>query len=480
MTMKQLTTKHSLARSGALWITAFLGLASLPTFAAAQAGGGNQGGGNQGGGNQGGGGTTVITGSVNAVGGVAIDASGVLNNADLDATGELRRVRTKMLQAVDVDLDKPSEMRKISLRRLEAALSERLKTDAPLPDEMVLLAGLQRIRYVLVYPEQQDIVLVGYAEGWKVGDHGDIVGQSNGRPVMQLDDLLVTLRAFSTQPGVISCSIDPTPEGLARLKQFTGRLRTIGNPERTIAGIEETLGPQTISVTGVPATSRLARVLVAADYRMKRFAMGFDEAPVAGLPSFLDLLASSKSQRDPNMMPRWWLAPAYEPLLRDGEGLAYELRGANVKCLTEEDYASTSGQREHTGKGEPIAQQWADAFTDKYSELALQEAVFGELQNIMDLAIVAALVVKENLPAKAGCELPLLMQEGPLSTSEWDAPRHVDSKATFRKRHGKWIISASGGVQIDPWSIASQAETSEQVGYVRKDVTPSADRWWWD
>ena len=51
--------------------------------------------------------------------------------------------------------------------------------------------------------------------------------------------------------------------------------------------MEEAVGPQTITVTGVPDTSHFARVIVAADFRMKRLAMNFEPAPVDGMPSFL-------------------------------------------------------------------------------------------------------------------------------------------------------------------------------------------------
>ena len=64
-------------------------------------------------------------------------------------------------------------MRKISLRRLEAAIDKCVKNSQPLPDTIMYLAGLQHIRYVFVYPEQKDIVLVGPGEGWKVDALGE-------------------------------------------------------------------------------------------------------------------------------------------------------------------------------------------------------------------------------------------------------------------------------------------------------------------
>ena len=57
---------------------------------------------------------------------------------------------------------------------------------------------------------------------------GQAVGETTGRPVMHLQDLLVALRgAFAPQVGPITCSIEPTPEGIRslqkKLNQF-GRL----------------------------------------------------------------------------------------------------------------------------------------------------------------------------------------------------------------------------------------------------------------
>ena len=120
-------------------------------------------------------------------------------------------------------------LRKISLRRLEAAIADHRKTGEPLNDEMKYLAGLQHIQYVFVYPELGDIVLAGPGEGWKINAQGDLVGVTTGRPVMWLDDLLVALRtAEATQQTGISCSIDPTDEGVVRVNKLVARMERDG------------------------------------------------------------------------------------------------------------------------------------------------------------------------------------------------------------------------------------------------------------
>ncbi len=61
-------------------------------------------------------------------------------------------------------------------------------------EAMQVLAGLQRIQYVFVYPESGDLVLAGPAGDWRPGPENIIVGADTGLPVVRLDDLVVVLR----------------------------------------------------------------------------------------------------------------------------------------------------------------------------------------------------------------------------------------------------------------------------------------------
>jgi len=177
------------------------------------------------------------------------------------------------------------------------------------------------------------------------------------------------------------------------------------------------------------------------------------------------------------MMPRWWLAPMYEPLQRDPEGLAWELRGQGVRCLTEQDFLNQAGQRERTGKAEPIAQQWADTFTEKFDELAREDSAFGALRNVMDLAVVGALLAKERLLERSGLQAPNLMHEQPLE--EYPAPRSVPSQASFVKAGRLWVITVSGGVQIFPWQVADRTEVSSTLTGVHHAEPPTTAAWYW-
>ena len=410
-----------------------------------------------------------------AVGGVKVDVNGVISQPEAGDFRQLQAAWQTGMQPIPADLQKPAELRFVSLRSLEAQAAEALNAGKPLPDAVRYLAGLQRIRYVFVYPEQKDIVLAGPAEGWKVNSLGSVVGASSGRPVIQLDDLLVALRvAESSNASGISCSIDPTPEGLQRVQQL-GPPQTGMTPQMASRRLEQAAGNQTITVTGVPATSHFARVIVAADFRMKRLAMDFERAPVDGMPSFLDMVASRRTVTN-NMMPRWWLAANYEPIRRDDGGLAWELRGQGVKCMNEEQFLS-GGSIQRTGKSDPVAQQWADTFTAKFEELAREDSTFGELRNVMDLAVVAALAAKERLFEKSGLEIPRLRNDVPIE--EFHAPRAVPSQASFVRAGRGWVISVSGGVQVYPWQVAERTEVAKDLAVARPARGDAASGWYW-
>ncbi len=174
------------------------------------------------------------------------------------------------------------------------------------------------------------------------------------------------------------------------------------------------------------------------------------------------------------MAPRWWLEPKYDSLLRDAEGLSWELRGGSVKAMTEEDFLTANGGREHTGKANLAAKTWADNMTRQYDALALADPLFGQLRNCMELAIVGALIVKEDLPGKAGNSLPVLMDPKALKTDVYAVPKEIDSTASALRKGRNWVISVSGGVSIQSWLIVDRAEKSDAPAAVRAKIAPVA------
>ena len=418
-------------------------------------------------------------GRIAAVGGVSIDPSGVVELADVKLKNEAKDAALKEYKPAPAGLNAPAELRKISLRAIEEAVAKAGKDHAfELPDEIRFLAGIQRIQYVFVYPEANDIVIAGPGEGWKLDDSGNYIGVTTGRPVLRLEDLVVALRTVeNARQGGISVSIDPTAEGRQAFEKFMSTQRTF-NPG-VLAGIEKALGRQDITITGVPNTSNFARVLVAADFRMKRLAMKLEASPLKELPSFLDMM--KQGGKLDNMMPRWWLACNYEPLARSENGLAWELRGPGVKVMTEDEIIGTGGVVRGTGKANRVAQEWSDLMTERYDELSAKEPIFGELRNLMDMCVIAALISKEGMLDKAHLELPTILGENnKLELASNYAPKSIATQCSFVKRDREFLITASGGVDINSWEVASKAVTEPAVGELRQKAAPKSGGMWWN
>lgn len=417
------------------------------------------------------------------VGGVSVDAEGAVRNASaIERDGWLRDLRDAVA-APTGDLVSTTELRMISLSKLQSEIQKSIDADKILTEDVLYLAGLQRVEYVFVYPEQHDIVLAGPAEGWVVREDATVVGKTSGKPVLQLEDLLTALRtteAARQQP--ISVSIDPTPEGEVRLNRLLSEVRTAGpgfNPEAMQAAMREAFGPQQVKLTTIATDSRMATTLVAADYRMKRLAMNLEASPVAGLPSYMEMIRDGGASK--GAQPRWWISCKYDAILHSEDMLAWKLTGSGIKALTEDEMVDLQGARSGTGRTNKFAQRWADLFTEKFDELCGHNAAFGDLRNVMDLNIVATVISGHRLAEVAGCDFGLLNDKaGALPTPTHRTPKTIAPECSFIKGRVGWTVSASGGVELNPWRVVSeQVKVDEGVKAVYTQAAPAGQAWWW-
>lgn len=417
-----------------------------------------------------------------AVGGISVDAEGIVRNLDPRAVESLSAERTKAL-AESTWSGKVGDARNVSLKAVAAAVATAAEKGTALPADVLFLGGLQRIDHVFVDPDGHDVVLSGPADELAVDASGAIVGVTTRRPPLHLEDLIVCLRSIdAARNGGMTCSIDPTPEGLAALQALLRRQGAMGsNPQATFAAMEKALGPQRVTVGGVPADSRFARVLVAADYRMKRIGMGLEESGIEELPSYLAMMPAGSRATS---LPRFWLEADYDPIARDPDELAWKIGGRKMKCLTESDVATRKGMRRGAAPADAIATKWCDAMTANYAALADKQPVFADLTNCIDLAVVAALIHGQQLAQRAGCDLSALTDPTVSTLPTYDVPAGVPTVASGLKKGATWVLSASGGVTFQPWGFASRTTESADVaaGRVEALAARPADLagCWWD
>jgi hypothetical protein len=420
--------------------------------------------------------------------GVVVDAEGVLRWKEYkDPTGALLKER---IQAAKSELDPKvtafSKLRKISLNRLEEAIVARQGVPT---DEMKYLAGLQRIEYVFYYPESKDIVIAGPAEGWISDLAGRTVGLSNGRPVVQLQDLVAGLRAFPPggEPmGLIGCSIDPTPEGQAAVQQYLNSIPRV-NPNVTAdsiaEGIRTSLGHHTVSVSGVSPRSHFAQVLVEADYRMKLIGLGLENPPVE-----MAVYVKKAKGGDASQLVRWYFLPDYQCVRVTEDKTAMEIVGEGVKLVGENELVSASGQRQVVGGTSKASQVFTNAFTKLYPQIAARSPIYAELRNAIDIAVASAFIQQQNFYGKADWKMEFLGDEKSYSIETYSIPKTVETAVNvIWKDGGRTLMTPmGGGVEIQ----ATKAVQSEKmlpdekgkVGKLHEEIKPNLAKgqWWWD
>jgi len=449
-------------------------------------GGGGQGGGGQGGGGQGGGGQG---GAGSGVAGIDIDAAGVLRVTQVDPSVAFAQ-RQATLQSKPRGSVRTSPLRKVSLNRLEAYVAKQREQGNLLTDEVLSLAGLHRLEYVFYMPESKDIVIAGPADQWHLDSNNRLVGLTTGRPTLKIEDLIVALRAFSSNAepvSVIGCSIDPTTEGLKRMKQyyaqFGGQMPQGADPRRIALGAKDALGLQTITIKGVPNTTHFAQILVEADYRMKLIGIGLQD-PMIPMQSWIQRTSPGANA---NALQRWYFQADYSSVTTNEAGTALHLQGRGVKLSGEKESVEKNGDRTKTGiAGDKASRDFTKEFTEKFDKLADVTPVFFEMRNLFDISVAAAFIQDRNLYEKSGWKLGAFADESVCRVNAAAGVSQVETAVNAVWKNSQLVTPIGGGVHIaarklvDPSAtkVENEIDGLREKGSAPKDL--AADQWWWD
>jgi hypothetical protein len=456
-------------------------------------GGGGMGGGGMGGGGMGGGGMGGGGGGAPTVGGVVIDAQGVLRTRFLSDAGLSRQRLSAAYAALPGDVRERSPLRKVALSRLEAEVAAAAADGREIGDDLLKLAGLSRVQYVFVYPGEDgqpgEVVIAGPAEGWVSDATGRVVGIATGSPTLLLEDLAAALRAFppgAPTDGRIGCSIDPRQEGLKALQQFinkVGRVNPRANPAELVAGMVEALGPQDVTIEGVSPTTHFAQVLVEADYRMKLIGIGLERVPARGMKSWVELNAATGVPT--NAMQRWYFTPDYECVRSTDDDLSIELVGRGVKLVGADEMVTADGRRMSADRADRASRTFTETFTRKYPEIAARNPVYAQLRNLVDLSVVAAWLQEHDAYGKSAWDAATLRDESAFPIERLVAPVEVSPAINAIQRGNRLVTPIGGGVTMQPkLALAPDQVTGDDEGLVasarEEALTLPAGRWWWD
>jgi len=390
-------------------------------------------------------------------------------------------------KALPGDLQKSSGMRKVALGRLEKELRKAIDSGRGVPEEIERMAGLVRLQYIFVYPEENEIVVAGPAEGWMNDSSGRCIGLESGSPTLLLEDLATAMRAFP--PGqlsdtTLSCSIDPTQEGLANLQGFLkriGRINPTVDPNSIVLGMKQSLGHQRVSITGISPESHFAQVMVEADYRMKLIGIGLEPSPVK-MSSWIELASASSVAA--NALQRWYFVPDYKCVRISEDDLAVELIGRGVKLVGADEMVMADGSRRAASRSDRASATFTQSFTKKYPEIAARNPVYAQLRNLIDMSVAAAYLQKFDVYGRTLWSAETLLSEEQYAIETFTAPQSVEPAVSAVWRGNRLLTPIGGGVTLRPHQALEEAnvmaDESDDVANAGEAITLPENRWWWD
>lgn len=399
------------------------------------------------------GGTVINTGN-----GVIIDPDGKLQQRQVDDKNDLaaQRLRAKTLSQPP----KSQDLTYVSLAKLFAEARTHVEAKQELPDNLRYLSGLTQVRYVFLYPAEHDIVIAGAYEPVDATNKYQPTGKLTARPVMHLDDLVTALRmCASGRQRQFGCSLDPNADSLNRSNAVMRDLAGASRAAR-MQGLKDAVGPQGVRVFGIPADTRLLFVTIAADYKLKRFFLGLDPIPVAGVGLPIDNTRAAGN--------RFWFELDYAPLLVSPEGDAFEFRGQR---LTLKAGAFSFDERGAT----ETSKRFAKNFAARMPQLATTVPLFADLQNVADLCVLATLIRRDHLDQRAGLDLSWIMSEANYKTTVVPTPRSAETLVNYT--NGSLVAGGVSFIVTDP--VAESNRQEDTKGTLKAARTrPASDNWW--
>lgn len=316
-------------------------------------------------------------------------------------------------------------IRAVSLKVL-ATQADRCMRSGNCSEDVVFLGEIEKVAGYVIDEKNKDIILYGEAGG--------------GRPPLHLEDFVLALRNawlkyaelkgntyFYSDPG---CSIDPNPlviDELQRIPMVSGGRGGQRDDQAFISKWQSVCSKQQmVRVLGLPFDTHFAKVMVDADYYMKRLVNGSVDLGIEGFRSLTDMnmdIARQDIERGrrtamPMQLNRFWFYPG-ENSFEEAQGIA-EIKSSPVTLLTEAEFLTTRGEMKGSGKVDPLAANFTQSFTSKYDEIAKKKTIYAELEGLFRLVALAKLMKTKDVETEAGFSLQYFMEHYPVSDTHVD------------------------------------------------------------
>jgi len=169
------------------------------------------------------------------------------------------------------------------------------------------------------------------------------------------------------------------------------------------------------------------------------------------------------------------------------DDMAMELVGQGVKLVGASEVVAATGVRVAGGGQSKASSLYCQAFTANYPQIALRSPVYGQLKNLIDLAVAAAFIQKQDYYGAADWKMGTFGDERQLSVEVFEAPKTVEPASTAVWKGNRLMTPIGGGVEIEPLrAVQSENRLKDDKGTVkqaRESVSLdhlATGQWWWD
>ncbi|MCK4302689.1 MAG: DUF1598 domain-containing protein, partial [Candidatus Eisenbacteria sp.] len=260
--------------------------------------------------------------------------------------------------------------------------------------------------------------------------------------------------------------------------------------------LQQAIGPQDVVVGGVSKSSRWSRIMIFADYEMKRISQGLRD--VDGVRSHLEMsltnsmnrIAEGDTPESEGKMSRFWFHLAEDPTFLESEGILF-LRNCEVVVLTERQCATADGRLFDGGGDDKCAQAWAKQFSiDRVAEDVPECA---QLEALYRLLAVARAMELKGAAQQVGLDLSFLtdqyqsQSDRPLPNSlpglaNAASDQYVDDSENYIYTQAAIVC---GGVSMETNVRLENILRSEKTGALLEPVRrlamrlrPAFEFWW--
>ncbi len=352
-------------------------------------------------------------------------------------------------QAREEAADPALPLRALSLRVLQQTLASCMPV-RNCSDQALHFGGLRRPFGYAVDRANRDVVILGFVDP--------------ARPRIRTEDFVVALRnswrRFTARNGETSiysypgCDIRPTPKTMQQLRILEREIFASSTSEKTEQALTRWQraceSPQEVSVLGIPVDTAFGKVMVNADYAMKRLADGEDALGLPGMASVSDLavariqkgVRTNQPLKVGASMNRFWLAPgklAYEK----AEGIIF-ISSCPVQVRTHVSGTDAQGNVGDVDRSDPLAAEFARRFSMLYGKVAEQRPIYRDLASLFQMFALTQVLHHEHAEEQAGMDFLYLLDKYPLL--ETTVARQLPGRfAVKRFRHEQEI---PGGTEI--------------------------------